>query len=128
LQCHAHEAVHYVVAGTGYSEIGGRRCHWKEGDFIYTPPWVFHRHYNTGPSPARLIIVENSKLLEALGLHERESMGLIDYASYLQRNPRREKQRETADFGLDAADAALLWSHQGAVVKDWWDYYQLRVM
>jgi quercetin dioxygenase-like cupin family protein len=88
LQRHAHEAVHYVVAGTGYSEIGGRRCPWKEGDFIYTPPRVLHRHYNTGPSPARLVIVENSKLLEVLGLHERESMGLIDYASYLQTNPK----------------------------------------
>jgi quercetin dioxygenase-like cupin family protein len=83
LQRHAHEAVHYVVAGTGYSEIGGRRCPWKEGDFIYTPPWVVHRHYNTGRSPARLIIIENSKLLEALGLHQRESIGLIDYATYL---------------------------------------------
>ena len=59
LQCHAHEAVHYVVAGTGYSEIGGRRCPWKGGDFIYTPPWVVHRHYNTGSSPAQLIIIEN---------------------------------------------------------------------
>jgi quercetin dioxygenase-like cupin family protein len=87
LQRHAHEAVHYVVAGTGYSEIGGRKCPWKEGDFIYTPPWVFHRHYNTGLSRARLVIIENSKLLEALGLHERQSMGLIDYATYLQTQP-----------------------------------------
>ena len=86
LQCHAHEAVHYVVAGTGYSEIGGRRCPWKDSDFIYTPPWVVHRHYNTGSSPARLIIIENSKLLEALGLHERQSMGLVDYATFLQRH------------------------------------------
>jgi quercetin dioxygenase-like cupin family protein len=84
LQRHAHEAVHYVVAGTCYSEIGERKCPWKEGDFIYTPPWVVHRHYNTGPSAARLIIIENAKLLEALGLHERQSMGLVDYATHLQ--------------------------------------------
>ena len=85
LQRHAHEAVHYVVAGTGYSEIGGRKCPWKEGDFIYTPPWVVHRHYNTCPTAARLIIIENAKLLEALGLHSRETMGLIDYATYRQK-------------------------------------------
>jgi len=34
--------------------------------------------------PAELIIIENSKLLEALGLHERESFGLISYADYLR--------------------------------------------
>ena len=30
------------------------------------------------------MIIENSKLLEALGLHERQSMGLVDYGTYRQ--------------------------------------------
>jgi quercetin dioxygenase-like cupin family protein len=84
MQRHAHEAVHYVLNGTGYSEIGGRNCTWKTGDFIYTPVWVWHRHYNTGPSDAQLLIIENSKLLDVLGLHQRESAGLIDYATLLR--------------------------------------------
>jgi hypothetical protein len=33
---------------------------------------------------AELIIIENSTLLEALGLHERESFGLVSYADYLR--------------------------------------------
>jgi quercetin dioxygenase-like cupin family protein len=84
LQRHAHEAVHYVRSGHGYSEIGGTRHDWRSGDFIYTPPWTIHRHYNLNAEPAELIIIENSKLLEALGLHERESFGLISYADYLR--------------------------------------------
>jgi gentisate 1,2-dioxygenase len=66
------------------SEIGGTRYDWRSGDFIYTPPWTIHRHYNLNAEPAELIIIENSKLLEALGLHERESFGLISYADYLR--------------------------------------------
>ena len=84
LQRHAHEAVHYVRSGHGYSEISGTRHDWRSGDFIYTPPWTIHRHYNIDAEPAELIIIENSKLLEALGLHERESFGLISYADYLR--------------------------------------------
>ncbi|MFF0156393.1 hypothetical protein ACFYRY_02445 [Streptomyces sp. NPDC005263] len=37
---------------------------------------------NTGPEAARLLIVENSKLLEQLGVHQRRSAGLIDYTAY----------------------------------------------
>jgi mannose-6-phosphate isomerase-like protein (cupin superfamily) len=78
-----HEAVHYLRSGHGYSEIGGARHNWRSGDFIYTPPWTIYRHYNINAEPAELIIIENSKLLEALGLHERESFGLVSYADYL---------------------------------------------
>lgn len=88
LQRHAHEAVHYVAYGEGYSEIGARTCPWKTGDFTYTPPWVWHRHYNTGQRTARLLIIENSKLLEQLGVHQRQSAGLIDYATYQDKQSR----------------------------------------
>lgn len=90
LQRYAHEAVHYVRSGHGYSEIGGTRHDWRSGDFIYTPPWTIHRHYNFNAEPAELIIIENSKLLEALGLHERESFGLMAYADYLRTQRTRE--------------------------------------
>jgi len=79
LQRHRHESVHYVVAGEGYSEIGPRTVRWVEGDLIYTPPWVWHRHYNDGAATARMLLIENSRLLEALGLNERESAGEISY-------------------------------------------------
>lgn len=80
LQRHRHESVHYVVAGDGRSEIGPRTVRWTAGDVVYTPPWVWHRHINDGDETARMLLVENSRLLEALGLNERESAGEVSYA------------------------------------------------
>lgn len=77
LQRHRHESVHVVLEGVGYSEIGTRSVRWSAGDLVYTPPWVWHRHYNDGPAAVRMLLVENSRLLEALGLNERESAGEI---------------------------------------------------
>jgi mannose-6-phosphate isomerase-like protein (cupin superfamily) len=80
LQRHRHESVHFVIEGDGHTEIGPRTVTWHTGDLIYTPPWVWHRHYNDGTVTARMLLVENSRLLEALGLNERESAGEIAYA------------------------------------------------
>jgi gentisate 1,2-dioxygenase len=80
LHRHPHESVHCVLEGEGYSEIGPDRVEWKQGDFIYTPPRVWHRHYNSGAAAVRMIVVENSGLLQFLGLEERgESVGSITY-------------------------------------------------
>lgn len=82
LQRHAHESVHIVLEGEGYSEIGERRVEWGPGSFVYTPPWAWHRHYNTGNSTVRMILVENSRLLSHLGLNRRESAGLLSYEEF----------------------------------------------
>lgn len=79
LQRHPHESVHCVTAGSGYSEIGPRTVYWKAGDFIYTPPSVWHRHYNHGDVAVHMILVENSPLLSALGVARRDSAGNIPY-------------------------------------------------
>lgn len=81
MQQHHHEAVHCILAGTGYSEIGAERHDWAAGDFVCIPPMVWHRHYNASTTePVRMLLVENSKLLEALGLNYRASAGLVTYA------------------------------------------------
>ena len=85
LQRHRHESVHYVVEGEGRSEIGPRTVRWSRGDLVYTPPWVWHRHYNDGSQTVRMLLVENSRLLEALGLSERESAGEISYEAFVHR-------------------------------------------
>lgn len=88
---HAHEAVHVVLDGSGYSEIGPRRCAWQQGDLVHTPVWAWHRHYNTGAMPVRMLIIEGARLLQSLGLHERETAGLIDYQ---QLSTRRHRDAE----------------------------------
>lgn len=86
MQRHHHESVHYVMSGKGYSEIGNKAYHWSMGDFIYTPPMVWHRHYNgSQEEPVRMFLVENSKLLEYLGLNYRESEGSIGYTELQER-------------------------------------------
>lgn len=79
MQRHVHESVHCVIAGSGYSEIGPGRYDWGSGDFVYTPPFVWHRHYNTGDDVVRMILVENSAILGFLGLNRRDSAGLLTY-------------------------------------------------
>jgi len=74
---HYHETVHYVISGRGHSEIEDDTAGWTAGDFIYTPPWTWHRHYNdSADEPAEFLTIENSRLLAALGIARRQSAGL----------------------------------------------------
>jgi mannose-6-phosphate isomerase-like protein (cupin superfamily) len=82
MQRHHHETVHYVIAGSGFSEIGDERVEWEAGDSVYTPPWAWHRHYNASEvDVVRMLGIESSRLLERLGgLNRRQSLGLMTMA------------------------------------------------
>jgi len=45
---HAHpEAYLYALQGSGYSEIGGKRYEWVQGDAVHVPPGMMHhQHFN----------------------------------------------------------------------------------
>lgn len=79
LQRHVHESVHYVTDGSGWSEIGDQEVQWKQGDFVFTPPWIWHRHY-AGTQNVRMLIIENSRVLNALDADRRESLGSVSYS------------------------------------------------
>ena len=77
MQRHYHETVHYVISGQGHSEIEDDKEAWATGDFIYTPPWTWHRHYNdSADAPVEFLTIENSRLLSLLGVGRRQSAGL----------------------------------------------------
>jgi gentisate 1,2-dioxygenase len=77
MQRHHHETVHFVISGDGHSEIEDETVSWSGGDFIYTPPWTWHRHYNdSAQAPVDFLTIENSRLLAGLGLTRRQSAGL----------------------------------------------------
>jgi quercetin dioxygenase-like cupin family protein len=81
MQRHYHETVHYVISGRGHSEIEDDSHGWATGDFIYTPPWTWHRHYNdSAGEPVEFLTIENSRLLQALGIARRQSAGLCTLA------------------------------------------------
>ena len=81
MQRHYHETVHFVISGDGHSEIEDDTVSWSTGDFIYTPPWTWHRHYNdSADKPAEFLTIENSRLLAMFGLGRRQSAGLATIA------------------------------------------------
>ena len=88
MQRHHHETVHYVISGRGHSEIEDDAEGWAAGDFIYTPPWTWHRHYNDSASePVEFLTIESSRLLQALGVGRRQSAGLCTVAEARARFP-----------------------------------------
>ena len=88
MQRHYHETVHYVISGRGHSDIEDQTEAWESGDFIYTPPWTWHRHYNdSAAEPAEFLTIENSRLLQALGITRRQSAGLCTVAEARARFP-----------------------------------------
>ena len=80
LHRHVHESVHFVQHGSGWSEIGDQRVRWSAGNFVYTPPWIWHRHYADDARDVEMIVIENSRLLAAVDASQRESMGNTSFA------------------------------------------------
>ncbi len=81
MQRHHHETVHFVIAGDGHTELEDDVASWSTGDFVYTPPWTWHRHYNdSAEHPVEFLTIENSRLLGLLGLGRRQSAGLVTVA------------------------------------------------
>lgn len=88
---HISEEVFFVLEGQGYDlhwdvdfhleddytwvwSDEPQRIEWKEGDFVYIPPYSTHQHFNSDPNkPARLLIT-TSRIPRALGFdwHEQE--------------------------------------------------------
>jgi gentisate 1,2-dioxygenase len=88
--------VHYVIAGRGHSDIEDDKEAWAAADFIYTPPWTWHRHYNdSADEPVEFLTIENSRLLQVLGITRRQSAGLCTVAEARARFP--QDQSDTGD-------------------------------
>jgi quercetin dioxygenase-like cupin family protein len=81
MQRHHHETVHFVISGDGHSEIEDETVTWSTGDYVYTPPWTWHRHYNdSATAPVHFLTIENSRLLGLFGVNRRQSAGLVTVA------------------------------------------------
>jgi quercetin dioxygenase-like cupin family protein len=88
MQRHHHETVHFVISGAGHSEIEDETVTWATGDFVYTPPWTWHRHYNdSAEEPVHFLTIENSRLLGLLGVNRRQSAGLVTVAEARRIHP-----------------------------------------
>ncbi len=90
LQRHVHESIHIVIAGSGWSEIGDQTVSWTQDDFVYTPPWIWHRHYADADTEVKMIIVENSRVLSSLDAGRRESVGNVSFSEHFGTTRRRD--------------------------------------
>ena len=81
---HLAEEVFFVAEGEGYDlhwdvdfqvdikftwewQNEPKKFEWKQGDFVYIPPYVEHKHFNANPEkPARIIVIHN-RILKAMG-------------------------------------------------------------
>ncbi|WP_239014082.1 iron-containing redox enzyme family protein [Archangium violaceum] len=63
---HAYESLIYILEGSGWSIIEGRRVEWRAGDALYVPPWNWHQHV-AGDEKALYLTGTNLPLLNQLG-------------------------------------------------------------
>lgn len=66
-------AVYHVFRGQGYSVINGERFPWTTGDFFVVPPWARHEHANDTSEDAILFSVQDTPILQALGLYREQA-------------------------------------------------------
>lgn len=72
---HSWDAFTFVVEGSGWTEVDGRRYDWRPWDTIYLPGWSWHRHGNEGAKPAKFMSFSVQPMVELLGLAVLEDAG-----------------------------------------------------
>jgi quercetin dioxygenase-like cupin family protein len=100
---HGEEAIH-ILAGTGFSVIGGARYDWKPGTTLHVPYGAAHQHVNTGTVAAAYLSAVTQDLdfrvkLGRLEQLEEKATGSGDLAA---RHP-----AETSQFAPDGRRIAL---------------------
>jgi gentisate 1,2-dioxygenase len=76
---HSWDAIMFVTAGSGWTEINGRRVEWHPWDTVYLPSWAWHRHGNTGKSTAQFITWGVEPMYETFGVAVLEEAGDTPY-------------------------------------------------
>ena len=56
-----------VLAGKGFSEIGGERYDWEKNDVMAIPNFLWRRHVNNGSEDAIIYTTSDKSLLENIG-------------------------------------------------------------
>jgi gentisate 1,2-dioxygenase len=64
---HSWDAIMFVTAGSGWTEVDGQRHEWRAWDTIYLPAWSWHRHGGGGNGPASWVTWSVEPMFELLG-------------------------------------------------------------
>ena len=65
-----HWDVDFELEDKGYNWIWSeepQKFEWKEGDFVYIPPYSIHQHHNSDSDKPARILITTSRLVKALG-------------------------------------------------------------
>jgi gentisate 1,2-dioxygenase len=84
---HSWDAMLFVVAGHGWTEIDGERIEWGPGDSLHLPAWSWHRSGNEGDAVTRYMSFSSEPLLATMGMSVLEDRGDEPYASLPPRPP-----------------------------------------
>jgi gentisate 1,2-dioxygenase len=80
LHRHSWDAMVFVVAGWGWTEIDGKRVDWGPGDSLHLPLWSWHRFGNDGPGRCRYLTFSAEPLMFTMGYSIYEDRGDTPYA------------------------------------------------
>jgi quercetin dioxygenase-like cupin family protein len=100
---HGEEAIH-ILAGTGFSVIGGARYDWKTGTTLHVPYRAEHQHVNTGDSPAVYLSALTPDLDFCAGLGRLEQ---LDEKAQGQGELAKRYPAESSQFAADGRRIAL---------------------
>jgi gentisate 1,2-dioxygenase len=72
---HSWDAMVFVVAGWGWTEIDGQRIEWGPGDSLHLPAWSWHRSGNEGETTARYLTFSSEPMLATMGMSVLDDRG-----------------------------------------------------
>ncbi|MET7398244.1 cupin domain-containing protein [Dactylosporangium sp. NPDC005572] len=75
LHRHSWDAMVFVVAGWGWTEIDGERVSWGPGDSLHLPAWSWHRSGNDAGETARYLTFSSEPMLHTMGMAVLEDAG-----------------------------------------------------
>ena len=65
---HSWDAIVFILEGTGWTEVNGKRYEWGPWDTVYLPSLQWHRHGTAGDKPAKFVSFSVQPMVELLGL------------------------------------------------------------
>lgn len=69
-------SVYHIVSGRGYSDVGGERFQWKQGDTFCVPAWNKYQHTAQGDETVYLYRFHDKPMLNSLGFYRVEGVDI----------------------------------------------------